>query len=91
MLCYLLRKVLCRLVLPATQELQLAAGWEGQTVPAASRARIPPLAGDLNSPVPAHPHSHVWWEGPSALPLPRAATPAGSSNNQTIPSSTHML
>lgn len=33
MLRYLLGKVLCRLVLPATQEPRLAAGWDGRTVP----------------------------------------------------------
>lgn len=69
------------------------------TVPAASGAWSPPSSGSLLGLAELHPlwrqeipHPHPstpipTCEGFSTSPLPGTATPAGSSNNQTIPSS----
>lgn len=73
MFCYLLRKVLCRLCRPAAQQPRPAAGWQGQTAPAASRAPMPPLLGsrtglpllcppwrqEIPNPLSQHPRSHT--------------------------------
>jgi len=99
MFCYFLGQVLCRPSLPATQEPRRAARQEGQAVPTASRARIPPLVGSrlglpsLRPPrrqeIPAallqHLCSHTRWEGPSARSPPACCHPGAIQQQPNHP------